>query len=104
MPYNETSPVEILRLNEEYYLLCFESFVFLCLYTYYLKFDTCLTVIHLHVPAVSDVSNSSWADIQPYVIGSYSLEPLSLGMKQRLILQYLTPMGEYQEVYKTFIA
>ena len=48
--------------------------------------------------AVSDVSNSSWAEIQPYVIGSYSLEPLSLGMKQRLILQYLTPMGEYQEV------
>ncbi|KAH3892821.1 hypothetical protein DPMN_016951, partial [Dreissena polymorpha] len=47
---------------------------------------------------LSDVSNSSWAEIQPYVIGSYSLEPMTLGMKQRMILQYLTPMGEYQEL------
>ena len=30
---------------------------------------------------------------------SYSLHPLTLGMQQRLILQYLTPLGEYQEVF-----
>ena len=29
---------------------------------------------------------------------SFFLSPLTLGMQQRLILQYLTPMGEYQEV------
>lgn len=28
---------------------------------------------------------------------SFSLSPLTLGMQQRLILQYLTPLGEYQE-------
>ena len=33
-----------------------------------------------------------------YVIGTYSLMPLNLAMKQRVILQYLTPMAEYQEV------
>ena len=26
---------------------------------------------------------------------SFSLSPLTLGMQQRLILQYLTPLGEY---------
>ena len=29
---------------------------------------------------------------------SFSLSPLTLGMQQRLILQFLTPLGEYQEV------
>lgn len=29
---------------------------------------------------------------------SFSLFPLTLGMQQRLILQYVTPLGEYQEV------
>ncbi|XP_067026012.1 DDB1- and CUL4-associated factor 1-like isoform X1 [Acropora muricata] len=29
---------------------------------------------------------------------SFSLFPLTLGMQQRLILQYLTPLGEYQEL------
>ena len=46
----------------------------------------------------ADQSNSSWAEMQPYVIGSYSMEPLTTTMKQRMILQYLIPMGEYQEV------
>ncbi|KAL3852286.1 hypothetical protein ACJMK2_015948 [Sinanodonta woodiana] len=46
----------------------------------------------------SDYSNSSWNKLQPYVIGSYSLDPLTTTMKQRLILQYLCPMGEYQEL------
>nr|KAG5696452.1 hypothetical protein BaRGS_020989 [Batillaria attramentaria] len=59
----------------------------------------------LHTSAVStnvfdpDCSNSSWAEMEPYVIGSYSLQPpLTVTMKQRLILQYLAPMGDYQEL------
>ncbi|GFN76202.1 transcription elongation factor spt6 [Plakobranchus ocellatus] len=43
-------------------------------------------------------SNSSWAELQPLVIGSYSLHPLTNSMKQRLILQYLTPLGDYHEL------
>ncbi|XP_055999036.1 DDB1- and CUL4-associated factor 1-like isoform X3 [Ostrea edulis] len=42
-------------------------------------------------------SASSWAEMKVNVIGTYSLQPLSLAMKQRMILQYLTPMAEYQE-------
>ena len=46
-----------------------------------------------------DASNSSWAEMEPYVIGSYSLRhPLSVSMKARLVLQYLATMGDYQEV------
>ncbi|XP_033745476.1 DDB1- and CUL4-associated factor 1-like [Pecten maximus] len=48
--------------------------------------------------SVSEFSNSSWAEMEPYVIGTFCLSPLSTAMKQRLILQYLTPMGEYQEL------
>ena len=33
---------------------------------------------------------------------SFSLFPLTLSMQQRLILQYLTPLGEYQEVHSCF--
>lgn len=50
-----------------------------------------------------DLSNSSWAELEPYVIGRHCMFPLSLAMKQRLILQYLTPTGEYQEVRGTLI-
>lgn len=46
----------------------------------------------------SESSNSSWADLEPYMIGSYQMHPLTSIMQQRFILQYLTPMGEYQEV------
>ena len=47
-----------------------------------------------------DASNSSWAEMEPYVIGSYSLRhPLSVSMKARLVLQYLATMGDYQEVH-----
>ncbi len=48
--------------------------------------------------SVTESSNSSWAEMEPYVIGSYCMYPLNIDMQQRLILQYLTPMGEYQEV------
>ncbi|XP_005091731.1 DDB1- and CUL4-associated factor 1 [Aplysia californica] len=49
-------------------------------------------------------SNSSWAEIRPYVIGTYCLEPLSVSMKQRLILQYLTPLGDYHELLSPILA
>lgn len=49
--------------------------------------------------AACELSNSSWSEMSPWVIGTkYRLEPLTPAMEQRLILQYLTPLGEYQEV------
>ncbi|CAH1785027.1 unnamed protein product [Owenia fusiformis] len=51
-----------------------------------------------HDVSVQECSNSSWAEMQPYVIGTYSMSPLTCDMQQRLILKYLTPMGEYQEL------
>ncbi|XP_076077249.1 DDB1- and CUL4-associated factor 1-like [Mytilus galloprovincialis] len=49
----------------------------------------------------TEISGSSWTNQQPYVIGTYSMSPLTLSMKQRLILQYLTPLAEYQELLST---
>lgn len=46
----------------------------------------------------SECSNSSWAELEPYMIGTFCMYPLSPEMKQRFILQYLTPMGDYQEL------
>lgn len=43
-------------------------------------------------------SNSSWAELEPYVIGKHCMFPLNSVMRQRFILQYLAPTGEYQEV------
>ena len=40
----------------------------------------------------------AWEEQKPYIISTYHMHPLGLLMKQRLILQYLTPMGEYQEL------
>ncbi|XP_070530641.1 protein mahjong isoform X2 [Cardiocondyla obscurior] len=42
-------------------------------------------------------SNSSWAEMESYVIGSVQMYPPTLATRQMLILRYLTPMGEYQE-------
>ncbi|XP_011866253.1 PREDICTED: protein mahjong [Vollenhovia emeryi] len=42
-------------------------------------------------------SNSSWAEMESYVIGSVQMHPPTLATRQMLILRYLTPMGEYQE-------
>lgn len=43
--------------------------------------------------------STSWSEVSSMVIGSeYGLSPLSTAMEQRLILQYLTPLGDYQEV------
>lgn len=44
-------------------------------------------------------ASSSWSEMSSVLIGSeYSLSPLSRAMEQRLILQYLSPLGDYQEV------
>lgn len=46
-----------------------------------------------------ELSNSSWSEMSPWVIGTnYTLFPMTPAIEQRLILQYLTPLGEYQEV------
>jgi len=49
-------------------------------------------------------SNSSWAEMRPFVIGTYCLDPLSITMKQRLILQYLTPLGDYHELLSPILS
>lgn len=44
-------------------------------------------------------STSSWSEMSSVMIGTdFCLSPLSPAMEQRLILQYLTPLGDYQEV------
>lgn len=48
---------------------------------------------------VSETSNSSWAELEGYMIGNIQVYPPTLITKQILILKYLTPMGEYQEVH-----
>ncbi|XP_074658215.1 DDB1- and CUL4-associated factor 1-like [Tubulanus polymorphus] len=47
---------------------------------------------------LEECSNSNWAEMEPYVIGMYRLNPLTSAMKSRLIVQYLTIMGEFQEL------
>ncbi|XP_054275283.1 protein mahjong-like isoform X2 [Macrosteles quadrilineatus] len=46
---------------------------------------------------ISDCSNSSWAELEPFVIGNVQMYPPTLATRQYFILKYLTPMGEYQE-------
>ncbi|XP_054751172.2 DDB1- and CUL4-associated factor 1-like [Lytechinus pictus] len=48
-----------------------------------------------------ELSNSSWAEMSQYIIGSHCMYPLNPVMQQRFILQYLTPLGEYQELLGT---
>jgi hypothetical protein len=44
-------------------------------------------------------SNSSWRQtMQPIIVGTHRLFPLSIEMEQRLILHYLGPTSEYQDV------
>ncbi|XP_007562295.1 protein VPRBP [Poecilia formosa] len=53
---------------------------------------------------LSELSNSSWSEMSPWVIGNnYHLDPLTPEIEQRLILQYLTPLGEYQELLAVFM-
>nr|XP_033782522.1 DDB1- and CUL4-associated factor 1 [Geotrypetes seraphini] len=54
--------------------------------------------------AFSELSNSSWSEMSLWVIGTnYTLFPLTPAIEQRLILQYLTPLGEYQELLPIFM-
>jgi len=53
--------------------------------------------------ALSECSNSSWAEMESYVIGNIQIYPPTLATRQVLILRYLTPMGEYQEVNKLLL-
>lgn len=50
------------------------------------------------VASLNECSNSSWAELEHFMIGSFQMHPLTAEMQQRFILQYLTPMGEYQEL------
>lgn len=44
-------------------------------------------------------SNSSWkSTMHPIIVGVNKLYPLSIEMEQRLILHYLIPTCEYQDV------
>lgn len=47
--------------------------------------------------SMCETSNSSWAELESYVIGSIQMFPPTHSTRQMLILRYLTPMGEYQE-------
>ncbi|XP_071052428.1 protein mahjong [Onthophagus taurus] len=48
-------------------------------------------------PNYKETSNSSWAELESFMIGSIQIFPPTLATRQILILRYLTPMGEYQE-------
>ncbi|CAH1130521.1 unnamed protein product [Ceutorhynchus assimilis] len=45
----------------------------------------------------SETSNSSWAELETFMIGSVQMFPPTIATRQILILRYLTPIGEYQE-------
>ncbi|KAH9527021.1 hypothetical protein DERF_001069 [Dermatophagoides farinae] len=46
---------------------------------------------------LNDCSNSSWAEMETYVIGSSKVYPLTNEISQRFIFQYLSSIGGYQE-------
>lgn len=45
----------------------------------------------------SETSNSSWAELETFMIGNVQIFPPTNATRQILILRYLTPIGEYQE-------
>jgi len=54
-------------------------------------------------PELDDCSStsSSWAELEPNIIGQWQVFPVNLVTRQIFILRYLAPLGEYQEV-RTF--
>ncbi|XP_076269885.1 lisH and WD40 domain-containing protein mahjong isoform X2 [Rhynchophorus ferrugineus] len=44
-----------------------------------------------------ETSNSSWAELENFMIGNVQIFPPTIATRQILILRYLTPIGEYQE-------
>ncbi|XP_056293219.1 DDB1- and CUL4-associated factor 1-like isoform X2 [Pseudoliparis swirei] len=48
--------------------------------------------------------SAPWSEVSSMVIGSdHRLSPLSPATEQRLLLQYLTPLGDYQELLAVFM-
>lgn len=45
----------------------------------------------------SETSNSSWAELETFMIGTVQIFPPTVATRQILILRYLTAMGDYQE-------
>ncbi|XP_042233181.1 DDB1- and CUL4-associated factor 1-like isoform X2 [Homarus americanus] len=45
----------------------------------------------------SDCSNSSWAELSSYIVGTYQMFPMTRDTQQIFVLKYLRPIGEYQE-------
>ncbi|EFA04458.2 Protein mahjong-like Protein [Tribolium castaneum] len=45
----------------------------------------------------NETSNSSWAELESFMIGTVQIFPPTIATRQILILRYLTPLGEYQE-------
>lgn len=52
---------------------------------------------HSRVTPHDHSSNSSWAEMETYVIGNIQIHPPTNATKQMLILKFLTPFGGYQE-------
>ena len=46
---------------------------------------------------LNDSSNSSWAEMEPQIIGHFPIHPLTEAAKQIFIIKLLTPLAEYQE-------
>lgn len=59
---------------------------------------------HRAAEAEHSTNGTSWSEMSSVVIGSeYSLSPLTAAMEQRLILQYLSPLGDIQELLSVFM-
>ncbi|XP_066157890.1 protein mahjong isoform X2 [Euwallacea fornicatus] len=52
---------------------------------------------HRNCQVFSETSNSNWAELETFMIGSIQMFPPTIATRQILILRYLTPIGEYQE-------
>lgn len=49
------------------------------------------------MPELSELSNSSWAEMESQLIGHFPIFPLTLSAQQVFILRYLQPLAEYQD-------
>ncbi|ULT93812.1 hypothetical protein L3Y34_003367 [Caenorhabditis briggsae] len=63
-----------------------------------LRTETTQRVPSFHNLRNLDDSNSKWDILQPFLIGTQKVYPLSLPTYQRFILQYLAACGEYQDL------
>lgn len=51
----------------------------------------------IKTPIFNESSNSSWAEMESFMIGCIQIHPITPVTSQVLILRYLVPVGEYQE-------